>query len=485
MPYTVRPIEPRDNAAIERIIRDSLTEFGGNREGFAWADPSLSSMAAAYAPEGCAYWVAEDETGTVVGGMGIAPLEDEEGTCELQKLYCVPEARGAGAAHLLMAEGMAFAGARYRCCYLETMGAMHAAHRFYAKYDFHRLDAPLGNTGHSGCDVWMAKNLHAVDITVLIDNLANDGAPAPRVGAGNAAPATHANAASNTLQAEWGFAAYIEFNGRTILLDTGASSAFARNAELLGKDLAAVEYGVLSHAHYDHSDGMDEFFRLNQTAAFHLREGAAENCYHYGEDGEPEYIGIKRGTLAKHRSRIVFVSGNHELFPGALLVPHTTPGLNKIGATMGMFTLEETGLTGAATGAASESAPRATSAATNADAAPTVSPVVETFAHEQSLVLDTPRGLVIFNSCSHGGVDAIIAEAQAALPGRPVHALIGGLHLYKTAPEDVRALAQRIRELGIHHVYTGHCTGDEAFAILKTELGEAIQQFHSGFVAKL
>lgn len=466
MPYTVRPIEPRDNAAIEAIVRNSLTEFGGNREGFAWADPGLSCMSEVYAAEGSAYWVAEDEAGTVVGGMGIAPLEGEDGTCELQKLYCIPEARGTGAAHLLMAEGMAFASARYRRCYLETMGNMHAAHRFYAKYSFQRLNGPLGNTGHHGCDVWMAKDLHAVRITVLIDNLAEHGAPAARVGAGNA-PA--ANPDPNSLQAEWGFAAHIEFNGRTILLDTGASSAFARNAELLGKDLAAVEFGVLSHAHYDHSDGMDEFFRLNQTAAFHLREGAAENCYHYGEDGCPEYIGIKRGTLAAHKDRIVFAGGNYELFPGAYLIPHTTPGLEKIGEAVGMFTLEE--------------AEADTTDAAHATTAPR--PVTETFAHEQSLVLDTPRGLVIFNSCSHGGVDAIVGEAQAAFPGRPVHALIGGLHLYKTSPEDVRTLARHIRELDIHHVYTGHCTGDEAFAILERELGNTVKQFHSGFIAEL
>lgn len=316
----------------------------------------------------------------------------------------------------------------------------------------------------------------SVKLTVLIDNINNLGETAERVGAGNAVQdgCPCAAAQPRALHAEWGFAAFIQFNGRNILLDTGASPLFTANAETLGVDLTAVEAAVLSHAHYDHADGMDAFFQANATAPFYLREGSAENCYHYGEDGQPEYIGIKRGTLTTHADRIRFAAGNLEILPGVWLVPHTTPGLETIGKAMGMFTLEEAEST-------EDVAPLSPESPWPAG----LRPVTETFAHEQSLILDTPRGLVIFNSCSHGGVDAIISEARAALPGRPVLALIGGLHLYKTAPEDVRALARRIQELGIQHVYTGHCTGAEAFTILREELGETVQQFHSGFTAEL
>ena len=66
--------------------------------------------------------------------------------------------------------------------------------------------------------------------------------------------------------AEWGLAVYIEYNGKKLLLDTGASPLFADNAEKMGVDLSEIDFGILSHAHYDHSLGMDAFFRVNAKA---------------------------------------------------------------------------------------------------------------------------------------------------------------------------------------------------------------------------
>ena len=98
MTYTIRPIEARDNEAVEAVIRACLLEFGGNRPGTAWYDPGLSRFSEVYRGEGRAYWVAVDEGGRVVGGTGIGELEGVPGVCELQKMYCLPEARGTGAA---------------------------------------------------------------------------------------------------------------------------------------------------------------------------------------------------------------------------------------------------------------------------------------------------------------------------------------------------------------------------------------------------
>ena len=151
--YIIRPIEPQDDAAVEQVIRDCLREFGADHEGTAWADPDLCRFSQVYnAPESC-YWVALDDCGTIVGGVGIGALCGVPNVCELQKLYCIPEVRSKGAAHRLMAEALTFARSRYRACYLETLANMHAAHRFYEKYGFHRIEKPLGNTGHFNCDV--------------------------------------------------------------------------------------------------------------------------------------------------------------------------------------------------------------------------------------------------------------------------------------------------------------------------------------------
>ena len=87
------------------------------------------------------------------------------------------------------------------------------------------------------------------------------------------------NIACGELKGEWGLSIYIEYNGKNILLDTGASDLFAKNAQKLEKSIESVDYAVLSHAHYDHSDSMATFFNLNDHAPFFLREVCQENCY--------------------------------------------------------------------------------------------------------------------------------------------------------------------------------------------------------------
>ena len=159
MNYLIREIEERDNKDIENIIRSCLIEFGGNHDGLAWSDPDLGRFSEIYNKEGCKYWVAEDENGKVVGGVGIGKLEGMEDTCELQKMYCLPEARGTGVAYKLMDLALDFAKQYYKKCYLETLSNMIAANKFYKKYGFENLDKPIGNTGHYSCDVWYIKNL--------------------------------------------------------------------------------------------------------------------------------------------------------------------------------------------------------------------------------------------------------------------------------------------------------------------------------------
>ena len=103
------------------------------------------------------------------------------------------------------------------------------------------------------------------------------------------------NAAGEPLAGEWGLSILIIADGRKILLDTGSSDLFARNADCLGIDLGSVDIGVLSHAHYDHADGMETFFSLNRSAPFLVREGTCENCYGIKE-GLLRYIGTGHCT---------------------------------------------------------------------------------------------------------------------------------------------------------------------------------------------
>lgn len=81
------------------------------------------------------------------------------------------------------------------------------------------------------------------------------------------------------LTAEWGLAFWIEYQDKHILLDTGGGENFARNAAALGIYLSRADFAVLSHAHWDHADGLPAFFRRNPTAPLYLRQGCGEDCY--------------------------------------------------------------------------------------------------------------------------------------------------------------------------------------------------------------
>ncbi len=157
MEYTIREIKEKDNKLVEDLIRTCLIEFGGNHEGLAWSDPDLGRFSEVYNKEGYKYWVAEDENGKLVAGVGIGGLKDD--VCELQKMYCYKEARGTGLAHELMKNALDYARKYYKKCYIETLSNMIAANKFYEKYGFVRLDKPYIQTEHYACDVWYIREL--------------------------------------------------------------------------------------------------------------------------------------------------------------------------------------------------------------------------------------------------------------------------------------------------------------------------------------
>lgn len=159
MKYHIRPIRQQDNAAVEQVIRSCLIEFGANHEGTAWADPDLGRFSFVYQSEGNRYWVAEDENGKIVAGAGIGALPGAAGVCELQKMYCLPEARGTGLSRRLMEQALTYAAQFYQRCYLETLPNMIAAQKLYEKFGFQRINEPLVQTEHFACDVRYVKDL--------------------------------------------------------------------------------------------------------------------------------------------------------------------------------------------------------------------------------------------------------------------------------------------------------------------------------------
>lgn len=162
MNLSFRPIRPEDDAAVAALIRTVMPEFGADGPGFALHDAEVDAISAAYSKPGAAYFVVVDDADRILGGGGFAPLagsEDgaEASTCELRKMYFLKDIRGTGMGEKLLRHLLdAARHAGYHTMYLETLTGMNAAQRLYTKVGFHPLCAPMGSTGHHGCDRWYA-----------------------------------------------------------------------------------------------------------------------------------------------------------------------------------------------------------------------------------------------------------------------------------------------------------------------------------------
>jgi len=155
----IREIEPGDNQQIAEVIRSVLIELEVPKVGTAFADPQLDEMFETYNVPNAAYFVVE-QNGTILGGAGIGPLDKEPETCELQKMYFLPETRGLGLGEKMIRTCLQFAKeSGYEKCYLETMPNMKAAQKLYKKSGFEYLCEPLGNKGHTSCPVWMIRSI--------------------------------------------------------------------------------------------------------------------------------------------------------------------------------------------------------------------------------------------------------------------------------------------------------------------------------------
>lgn len=158
---TIRPIALRDNTAMAKIIRDALTEFGANKPGTVYFDPTTDHLFELFlsAPMS-AYFVAE-ENGILIGGAGIYPTNGlPNDTCELVKMYLHKSTRGKGLGRFMIDRCLATAKEKgFTKVYLETMPELKKAVSVYEKFGFNYLNGPMGNSGHNGCDIWMLKNI--------------------------------------------------------------------------------------------------------------------------------------------------------------------------------------------------------------------------------------------------------------------------------------------------------------------------------------
>lgn len=160
MSIIFRNIEKSDNRALADLIRTVFREFGIDRPGTVYFDPTTDDLFTLFQKPGSTYWIAEEKS-KIIGGCGIYPTPGlPEGCTELVKFYLETSSRGKGTGKKLLE--LSFESAKnsgYSQIYLESLPELGRAITLYEKAGFRLIPGPMGNSGHFGCDIWMLKDL--------------------------------------------------------------------------------------------------------------------------------------------------------------------------------------------------------------------------------------------------------------------------------------------------------------------------------------
>jgi 7,8-dihydropterin-6-yl-methyl-4-(beta-D-ribofuranosyl)aminobenzene 5'-phosphate synthase len=247
---------------------------------------------------------------------------------------------------------------------------------------------------------------------------------------------------------EWGFSALVTADGHRLLFDTGARpETVLNNSRELHIDLNDVTEVILSHHHGDHTGGLmtlrRALARQNAKALGRAHVGVGIFLSRPGPDGREsnEALAIKSEYEAAGGSFVV-VERPTELFPGAWLtgpVPRTYSERN--------WSLKRT--------------IKEPDGRVHEDNVP----------EDMSLVLDTDRGLVVVSGCGHAGIINTLEYARQNVRMAPVHAAIGGFHLFEADSATIDWTATKLRSFGIGNFLGAHCTGIEPVFGLRQRLG--------------
>ena len=275
-------------------------------------------------------------------------------------------------------------------------------------------------------------------ITVLCDNRRNPALP--------------------DLGAEHGLSLFVDMGTRRILFDTGASDLFLRNARLLGVDLAGVQAVILSHGHYDHGGGLPAFLQTNPRASVSMGPGALDPHFVTMVGPVKKSIGLDVKALQTFQGRLVTVVGEKELAPGVIVMSATATSFGMPPDISRFFRK-------------------------NGDA---VEP--DDFSHEIIAVIVEDTGLTVLTGCSHKGILNLVASVKSRFPEQPIKAIIGGLHMMNPATKGLADSPDHIREAGealrdepaATRLCAGHCTGEQAFGLLRQVMGGRIEQLVVG-----
>lgn len=259
----------------------------------------------------------------------------------------------------------------------------------------------------------------------------------------------------NELKSAHGLSMYIETDTSKFLFDVGPDDSLISNAEIMGIDLSEVEAVFISHGHWDHGGGLEAFLKVNNSARIYLQKYALDNLYSLRTGKSPAYIGLDSTLLEKHRDRIIPVDKDLEISPG-IKIYENFKGDFPLSVINENLRREESGIM-----------------------------VHDDFRHELILSLEDRGKRCLFTGCAHSGIVNMI---KSILPdrGKPeISAVFGGFHLHSggqnlnVSSAYLKALMEELKSFHMDF-YTGHCTGDQNFNVLKKELGTRLKALNTG-----
>lgn len=250
---------------------------------------------------------------------------------------------------------------------------------------------------------------------------------------------------------EHGLSFYIETEKHKLLSDSGATDMFMHNADILGIDLRQVDTFVLSHGHYDHAGGLPAFAKINSNAKIYMKSNADGDYYHTYPQFE-KYIGIDKNIIKL--PQVITVDENMQIDDELFLF--------------------------------SDFKEKQYPEWSNRDLKQKVGSeyIQDDFSHEQCLVITQGEQRTLMSGCAHSGILSILKRYYELFGSYP-DTVISGFHMMKKA-DYTQDEAEYIRKTAYELLktnslfFTGHCTGQKAFDIMKEIMGEQLRGFHSG-----